>query len=92
MPARKAGKKTAAKKGASKSPKAEKASLQITTAILKAKIARREWVMYAQPIRDVTAQGNIATMRSAAVMARTHLADVTKSLAQLDAAIRARGK
>jgi hypothetical protein len=85
MPARKAG-----KKGAKKAGKAS--PVQITTAILKAKIARREWVMYAQPIRDVTAQGNLATMRSAASMARTHLADVSKSLAKLDAAIKARGK
>jgi len=47
--------------------------------------------MYAQPINDVIATGNIAQMRQAAELARTHLADVQKSVAQLDARIRAGG-
>jgi hypothetical protein len=92
MPARTAGKKGAAKKRASKSKKAGKSPAQVNTGILKSRIAKREWVMYAQPIRDVVASGNIAAMRSAAAITKTHLADVTKSLDKLDAAIRAGGK
>ncbi len=84
MPARKAGKK-ASKKAAGKTP-------QFNLPILKAKIRRQEWVMYAQPVRDVVATGNIATMRATAALARTHLEDVQKSLGQLDEAIRAGGK
>lgn len=82
MPARKAGKKSAAKKTAGTSK----------INIIKAIIKRREWVMYAQPIKDVIATGNIAQMRQAAELARTHLADVQQSVAKLDAKIRAGGK
>jgi len=82
MPARKAGKKSAAKKTAGTTNK---------VSIIKAILKRREWVMYAQPIKDVIATGNIAQMRQAAELARTHLADVQKSVAQLDARIRAGG-
>lgn len=81
MPARKAGKKTS-----------KKAAGKFNLPILKAKIRRQEWVMYAQPVRDVVATGNIATMRATAALARTHLEDVQKSLGQLDEAIRAGGK
>jgi hypothetical protein len=83
MPARKAGKKSAAKKSAGTTSKIN---------IIKAIIKRREWVMYAQPIKDVIATGNIAQMRQAAELARTHLADVQQSVAKLDAKIRAGGR
>ena len=89
MPARKAGKKGAAKKSAST---AAAATGRVITQDLRTRILkRREWVMYAQPIFDATATGNIAELRSAAELTRTHLADVQQSLGQLDAAIR-RGK
>jgi len=87
MPARKAAKKGAAKKSTAKARKAgttKVLSQNIITAILK----RREWVMYAQPIKDVIATGNIAQMRQTAALTRKHLADVQKSLGQLDAKIR----
>jgi hypothetical protein len=86
MPARKAGKKSAVKKSAAK-----KSAGVNRISIIKAILRRREWVMYAQPIQDVIATGNIAQMRQAAELARTHLADVQKSVAQLDAKIRAGG-
>jgi hypothetical protein len=88
MPARKAGKKSAAKKSAAKKSAGATTKLNIIKAILR----RREWVMYAQPIKDVIATGNIAQMRIAAELARTHLADVQKSVEQLDARIRAGGR
>lgn len=87
MPARKAGKKSAAKKSAVK-----KSAGTTKINIIKAILRRREWVMYAQPIQDVIATGNIAQMRQAAELARTHLADVQQSVAKLDARIRAGGK
>jgi hypothetical protein len=93
MPARKAGKKGAAKKSAGKSRKAGlKAKVILTPSIIDQILKRREWVMYAQPIRNVIAAGNLAEMRRAAQVGRTHLADVQKSLGQLDEAIRAGGK
>lgn len=95
MPARKTGKKGAAKKSASKSRKAAPkigTSKVITQSLINRILKKREWVMYAQPIRDVIATGNIAQMRQAAELARTHLADVQKSVGQLDAKIRAGGK
>lgn len=90
MPARTAGKKGAKKRATPK--KAGKLRPVQISAILKARILRREWVMYAQPIMNVAASGNINAMRSAAALTRTHLADVTKSLGKLDEAIRSRGK
>lgn len=90
MPARKAGKKSA-KKSAGTSKKAPTASLQkVNSAILIAKIRRREWVMYGIPIFNVAALGNIAQMRSVAQAARTHVEDVQGSIRKLDAAIRAK--
>jgi hypothetical protein len=93
MPARKAGKKGAAKKSATKSRKAGlKRTPILRQDIITAILRRREWVMYAQPIFQVAASGNIAEMRRAAEVTRTHVEDVQKSLAQLDAAIRAGGR
>ncbi len=86
MPARKAGKKGAAK-SASKARKLA-ATPTLTTSALLAKIKRREWVMYGIPIFDVAATGNVAEMRRVAQAARTHLEDVQRSLGQLDAALR----
>jgi hypothetical protein len=88
MPARKAGKKSAAKKSAAK----KSAGTTNRVSIIKAILRRREWVMYAQPIKDVIATGNIAQMRQAAELARTHLADVQQSVAKLDAKIRSGGR
>lgn len=89
MPARKAAKKGAGKKSASKVTVGTRKVItqDLITRILK----RREWVMYAQPIFDASATGNIAELRRAAELTRTHLADVQTSLGQLDEAIR-RGK
>lgn len=96
MPARKAGKKGAAKKGAGGSKKAGARALPrrlvLTQDLITRILRRREWVMYGIPIRDVIATGDIAQMRRAAQITRTHLADVEKSLGRLDEAIRAGGR
>lgn len=89
MPARKAGKKGAAK-SASKARKLT-ATPTLTTSALIAKIKKREWVMYGIPIFDVAATGKIAEIRRVAEAARAHIADVQQTLGQLDEAIR-RGK
>jgi|GEM_PF-5446945 hypothetical protein len=95
MPARKPAKKGAAKKSAAKSRKggitAAKSKL-LTQNVIEAILKRREWVMYAQPIKDITVSGNLAQMRQAASLTRKHLADVQKSLGKLDAKIRAGGR
>ena len=95
MPARKAGKKVAAKKSAVKSKKAAAKTatrVVITQSLIASVLNKRQWVMYAQPIRDVIAVGNIADMRRAVELTRTHVADVQKTLGELDAAIRAGGR
>ena len=95
MPARKSGKKAAAKKGAAKS---KKGGLQVartkllTKNIIESILERRQWVMYAQPIKDITAVGSLAAMRQTAAVTRKHLADVKASLGKLDARIRSAGK
>lgn len=96
MPTRKAGKKGAAKKGGAKARKSAKktaATQKVLTQDLISRIVRRrEWVMYGIPIRDVIAAGDPAQMRRAAQIARTHLADVQKSLNRLEDAISSAGK
>ncbi|MEA2205141.1 MAG: hypothetical protein QOE77_1917 [Blastocatellia bacterium] len=87
MPARKAAKKGAAKKSTAKARKAGTGRV-LRQNIIDAILERRQWVMYAQPIKDVIAAGNIAEMRQTAALTRRHLADVQKSLGQLDAKIR----
>jgi hypothetical protein len=87
MPARKAAKKGAAKKSTAKSRKAGTTKV-LRQNIIDAILERRQWVMYAQPIKDVIAAGNIAEMRQTAALTRRHLADVQKSLGKLDAKIR----
>jgi hypothetical protein len=94
MPARKAAKKGAAKKStakARKGPQILRGKL-LTKNIIEAILERRQWVMYAQPIFDVIATGNIAEMRKTAAIMRKYIAAVQKSLGQLDTRIRAGGK
>jgi len=87
MPARKAAKKGAAKKSTAKARQAGPVRV-LRQNIIDAILERRQWVMYAQPIKDVIAKGSIAEMRQTAALTRRHLADVQKSLGQLDAKIR----
>jgi hypothetical protein len=91
MPARKAAKKGAAKKSTAKARKggitAARGKL-LTRNIIQAIIDRRQWVMYAQPIWDVIATGNLAEMRKTATITRKHIADVQRSLGQLETRIR----
>lgn len=93
MPARKAAKKGAKKSAAKKSAGKSRGitTPQLSTPLLLARIRRREWVMYGQPIWNIAALGNIAQMRAVAQATRTHLADVQRTLGRLDAAIRQRG-
>ena len=88
MPARKAAKKGAAKKSTAKARKGPVRGKLLKQSIIQAILDRRQWVMYAQPIWDVIATGNLAEMRKTATITRRHLADVQKSLGQLDARIR----
>ncbi len=95
MPARKAGKKGGAKKSGAKkggaAPQGGRARLgskALTQNLVRSIIDRRQWVMYAQPIWSVIASGDVAEMRRAAEVTRTHLADVKQSLARLEEAVR----
>lgn len=88
MPARKAGKKGGAKKGAA-TPRTAGVRRVLTQTLINKVIDKRQWVMYAQPIWDVAAIGDAAEMRRTAEVTRTHLDDVQRSLARLDEAIRA---
>ncbi|PYS94511.1 MAG: hypothetical protein DMF64_00620, partial [Acidobacteria bacterium] len=89
------GKKSTAKKRAGTPRKAAAQAARgkvLSQSIIKSILDRRQWVMYAQPIFDVIATGNVAEMRRAAEVTRKHLAEVQKTLGQLDAAIRAGGR
>lgn len=92
MPARKAGKKGGAKKGAATQRTAGVQGRRrvLTQTLINSVIDKRQWVMYAQPIWDVIAVGDAAEMRRAAQVTRAHLDDVQRSLARLDVAMRAR--
>lgn len=91
MPARKAGKKGGAKKGAATPRTAGvQARRVLTQTLINKVIDKRQWVMYAQPIWDVIAVGDAAEMRRAAELTRTHLNDVQLSLGRLEEAMRAR--
>jgi hypothetical protein len=87
MPARKAAKKGAAKKSTAKARQAG-TSRVLRQNIIDAILQRRQWVMYAQPIKDVIAKGSIAEMRQTATLTRKHLADVQKSLGRLETRLR----
>ena len=91
--AKKATKKASARKAAgSKETAAISRQRMTATQIIAAILRRREWVMYGVPIRNLIATGNLADMRRVSTATRTHLADVQRSIAKLDAAIRAKSK